>query len=72
VVSGSADETLKVWDPYAGTCLRTLVGHTGEVLAVAVTRDGSLAISGCEDKTLKVWDVLSGACLRTSPSMKAT
>ena len=27
VVSGSCDDTLKVWDPSSGACLRTLAGH---------------------------------------------
>ena len=27
VVSGSGDDTLKVWDPSSGQCLRTLTGH---------------------------------------------
>ena len=28
VVSGSDDETLKVWDSVSGRCLQTLSGHT--------------------------------------------
>ncbi len=31
VVSGSDDDTLKVWDVSSGRCLRTLTGHTGPV-----------------------------------------
>ena len=30
VVSGSSDETLKVWDASTGQCLRTLTGHTND------------------------------------------
>ena len=29
VVSGSGDNTLKVWDWVSGQCLQTLSGHTG-------------------------------------------
>ena len=31
VVSGSRDNTLKVWDALSGECLQTLRGHTGRV-----------------------------------------
>merc|ERR1719486_1448338 len=31
IVSGSDDNTLKVWSAMTGKCLRTLVGHTGGV-----------------------------------------
>ena len=31
VVSGSSDDTLKVWDPSTGDCLGTLSGHYGSV-----------------------------------------
>ncbi len=44
--------------------LRTLVGHTAPVAAVAVTPDGRLAVSGSEDKTLHVWDIENGKELR--------
>ena len=45
-VSGSYDETLRVWDLESGACLRTLEGHSGEVQSVSVTPDGRRAVSG--------------------------
>src|SRR5271166_228103 len=49
-----------------GTALvRTLAGHTNEVNAVALSRDGRLAVSASRDKTLKVWEVPSGLELNT-------
>ena len=44
---------------------RTLTGHKGGVLAVAVTPDGRLAVSGSDDKTLKVWNLQTGQELIT-------
>ena len=35
LISGSLDETIKVWDPVTGACLRTLVEHEGDMTAVA-------------------------------------
>ncbi|MEG4144435.1 WD40 repeat domain-containing protein, partial [Microcoleus sp. Pol12B5] len=45
--------------------LRTLVGHTDSVNAVAIAPDGKTAISASRDQTLKIWDTESGRELRT-------
>ncbi len=65
VVSGSEDNTLRVWDLASGETVRTLSGHTDAVMAVAVTPDGRQAVSGSGDKTLRVWDLASGETVRT-------
>lgn len=44
---------------------RTLRGHKGWVLSVAVTPDGKWAASGSEDKTVKIWDLNTGKCRET-------
>jgi WD40 repeat protein/energy-coupling factor transporter ATP-binding protein EcfA2 len=64
-ISGSSDNTLRVWDIKSGNKLRRLKGHTGVVSAVAVTPDGKHTISASRDKTLRVWDIESGKKLRT-------
>ncbi|GJQ68538.1 putative F-box and WD40 domain protein 7 [Trypoxylus dichotomus] len=63
IVSGSDDNTLKVWSATTGRCLRTLVGHTGGVWSSQMS--GSTIISGSTDRTLKVWDAESGVCRHT-------
>jgi WD40 repeat protein len=55
VVSGSWDDTLKVWDTSTGRCLITLTGHTGDVEALAILPNGQV-VSASQDNTLKVWD----------------
>ncbi|GAB1545461.1 hypothetical protein NUACC21_81370 [Scytonema sp. NUACC21] len=65
LISGSDDNTLKVWDVETGKELCTLTGHNSPVSAVAVTPDGQRLISASNDKTLKVWDVETGKELRT-------
>jgi hypothetical protein len=62
-LSGSGDQTVRVWNLQSGECSRVLQGHTGVVRAVAVTHDG-LALSGSEDNTVRVWDLQSGECSR--------
>ena len=64
-VSGSRDNTLKVWDLETGQLLRTLKGHADDVRLVTLTVDGRRAVSGSDDKTLKVWDLKTGQLLRT-------
>lgn len=59
-VSGSRDNTLKVWDLETGQLLRTLEGRARGFSSVALSADGHRAVSGSEDKTLKVWDLDTG------------
>jgi WD40 repeat protein len=42
VVSGSDDETVRLWDAATGAALQTLEGHTGSVWSVAFSPDGKL------------------------------
>jgi sterol desaturase/sphingolipid hydroxylase (fatty acid hydroxylase superfamily) len=60
IVAGSADGTVKVWDPAGGGPALTLTGHSGPVYAVAVSSDGRWIVSGGYDKTVKVWDAATG------------
>lgn len=65
IVSGSDDNTLKVWSAVSGKCLRTLIGHTGGVWSSQMSVEGNIIISGSTDRTLKVWDAESGLCKHT-------
>ncbi len=58
--SGSADNTVKIWDLETGQCRATLEGHTGTVWSVAITPDGKRILSGANDRTVRVWDAESG------------
>jgi WD40 repeat protein len=45
--------------------LRTLKGHSAEVVSVAFSSDGKTLASGRFDHTIKLWDVASGGeCVR--------
>jgi WD40 repeat protein len=54
-----------VWDLETGRALRTLEGHTADVVGVAVMADGKQAVSASGDHTLRVWDLETGRALRT-------
>ena len=60
VISGSDDNTVKVWELASGRLLRSLEEHRDRVNAVAVTRNGQYVISGSYDKTVKVWNIVTG------------
>jgi WD40 repeat protein len=65
LVSGSDDNTVKLWDVASGKELRTLRGHAAPVRSVACSPDGKTLVSGSWDRTVKLWDVASGKELRT-------
>jgi WD40 repeat protein len=60
ILSGSLDNTLKLWNLETGQEINTLSGHRGWVMSVAVSNDGKQALSGSYDKTLKLWDIETG------------
>lgn len=64
IVSGSDDNTLKVWSSETGRCLRTLTGHTGGVWSSQFSPN-NIIISGSTDRTLRVWNAVTGTCMHT-------
>uniref|UniRef100_A0AAR2LV34 WDR5-like beta-propeller domain-containing protein n=1 Tax=Pygocentrus nattereri TaxID=42514 RepID=A0AAR2LV34_PYGNA len=65
VVSGSFDESVRIWDVKTGKCLKTLPAHSDPVSAVHFNRDGSLIVSSSYDGLCRMWDSTSGQCLKT-------
>ncbi|MBW4559801.1 MAG: WD40 repeat domain-containing protein [Mojavia pulchra JT2-VF2] len=65
LVSGSRDQTIKIWQLETGELLRTLKGHTDEVCAIALSPDEQIIASGSADKTIKLWHLQTGELLGT-------
>ncbi|KAG9090934.1 hypothetical protein FS749_000189 [Ceratobasidium sp. UAMH 11750] len=64
VVSGSADQTLRIWDAQTGgALLRPLHGHSDSVLSVAFSSDNRRIVSGSLDRTVRIWDAQTGAVI---------
>ncbi|MFF1498427.1 WD40 repeat domain-containing protein, partial [Streptomyces sp. NPDC058316] len=62
-VTGSRDETVRVWDLTTGRPVgEPLTGHTGQVRGVAtvVVDDRPVAVTGSWDRTVRVWDLVTG------------
>jgi len=57
IVSGSHDQTLKVWDIRSSTPLHTIAAHEGKVLAVDWVKD--YIMSGGTDNKMKLFRVNS-------------
>jgi WD40 repeat protein len=64
-IAGSYDTTLTRRDVSTGGILNTFSGHTGAVIALAITRDGKRAVSGSPDTTVRLWNVETGEALAT-------
>jgi hypothetical protein len=63
LVSGSADESIRVWAAAAAgpwACERTLLGSAGDVVSLAAW--GDKAIGGSRNSFVRVWDARTGAC----------
>ncbi|XP_063863862.1 uncharacterized WD repeat-containing protein alr3466-like [Scylla paramamosain] len=65
IVSGSFDESVRIWDVKTGKCLKTLPAHSDPVSAVNFNRDGTLIVSSSYDGLCRIWDTTSGQCLKT-------
>ncbi|KAM3717520.1 F-box/WD repeat-containing protein [Dirofilaria immitis] len=63
IVTGSDDNTLKIWSASKAVCLQTLTGHTGGVWSSQMSEDGKTVTSGSTDRTVRVWCVETGQCL---------
>jgi WD40 repeat protein len=63
VISGSVDNTIKIWNLRTGQLKRTLTGHTGVVNYLSVTPDGKYIVSA-ESKNVRIWNLLTGALIR--------
>ena len=60
LVTGSVDETARLWNVRTGDELRVLRGHTGSIVAVAFSRDGARVATASTDNTARVWETSSG------------
>ncbi len=65
LVSGSLDDTLRIWNWQTGELLHVLKGHARGVNDVAIDRRGQLLASCGDDATVKVWHLGDGTLRHT-------
>ncbi|NJN75049.1 MAG: WD40 repeat domain-containing protein [Synechococcaceae cyanobacterium RL_1_2] len=57
IISASWDYDINVWSEDRQELTSELTGHSGWILAVALSADGSRLVSGGSDRQLKLWDL---------------
>lgn len=61
LVTGSWDQSAKIWDTATGTAVRKLDGgHTGYVNSVQFSPDSQLVLTASDDGTARLWNVATG------------
>lgn len=60
LVSGSADDTARIWDVATGKTTRILRGHDRDIEWVAFSDDSSRVATAGDDGTVRVWPVDGG------------
>ena len=72
IVTGSADNSIKIWNLESFQCERTLFGHQDHVYGLCTVntvdhsnRNVEYLASGSQDKTLKIWDSATWSCIQT-------
>ena len=67
LISGSEDNTACICDIATAQLLQRLVGHTGPVMGVGITPDGSTVLTRSLDNTVKYWNRTDWRLLHTVP-----
>src|SRR5690606_13576707 len=61
--TGSADNTVRLWNPTNGQAIRQLPGHAAAVTAVAFRNDGSQLATADAAGEVRLWNPNDGAAL---------
>ena len=62
LVSGSDDNTIKLWDVQTGGVVKTFHGHTDSVWSVSISADCTMIASGSHDGTIRLWVIQTKEC----------
>ena len=65
IVSGSADNEIRVLDLATGNLVRTITGHSSRISAIACAGDRIVSGSAYPENAIKVWDLNTGQIIRT-------
>jgi signal transduction histidine kinase/WD40 repeat protein/streptogramin lyase/GTPase SAR1 family protein len=65
ILSGSEDNTAKLWETATGKEIRTFKGHRSWVCGVCFSPDGKFVLTGSYDHTLKLWKTAADKAIHT-------
>jgi WD40 repeat protein len=73
IVSGSKDETVRIWNAVTGETACLLLDHSGGVMSGAMSGDDKYVVSGSDTK-VRIWEMATGtlACELMGPLDKVT
>lgn len=63
IATSSKDKTISIWNTSSGQKVNTLLGHKGQVKALAIIDSNQLA-SGASDSNIIIWNVSSGVIIK--------
>ena len=64
LITGSADNTVRLWNADTAAAMKTLSGHTDHVLSVAIHPDGATLASGSYNGEIRLWKIPDGTSIR--------
>ncbi|KAG2183558.1 hypothetical protein INT43_006564 [Umbelopsis isabellina] len=63
LVSGSYDNTMRLWNIETGRLIHLMEGHQQRVYSVVLDIDNRRCMSGSMDSTVRIWSLDDGSCL---------
>ncbi len=60
IVSGSWDNSVRIWEKESGKEIQVLKGHSSKVSSVAISPDSTFIVSGGWDRSVRIWEKESG------------
>src|ERR1700761_2827931 len=64
IISGSADNTINIWNAESGQQSYFVIPCPGPVVAIAFSPDRTMIVTGLGDSTVRIWDARSGEELK--------
>lgn len=71
IATAGSDNNINLWDAASGDLLRSLSGHTDDVVSIAFSPNGAILASGAGgwddpgESTIRLWRVTDGTLIRT-------
>ncbi len=65
LLSGSWDNTARLWDLSSGKTLQVFEGHAKSVFDAIFSPDQKKVLTAASDNSIRIWDILTGNCVQT-------
>ena len=64
LVTGSDDETVKLWEVSTGREIRTFTGSNRPIMTANISQDNKYLVSVCNDSSAWLWEVATGKAIK--------